>query len=134
MNGHQKSSFINVYAKPISAGLIAFGLDYATSNDDNLERKAIFGGLIAAGNLIGTMALERINIPQFIPNVDGYSGKQIEVKLLEIAGTFGSAYAIDYAFRNGLELQNYELMRKFTIVAAAEILSETLAEAIIMNT
>ena len=136
MNGKlttKSSMAISNYVKPISAGLIAGGLDFLTSSDSNLEKKLIFAGIVGAGSLLGSLALENINIPSVIPNIHGYTGKQIEVKALEIVGTCGVAYGLDYGLRGGREFEAYELTKKFAIVAIAEVASETLAELIIHN-
>jgi hypothetical protein len=136
MNGEitTKTNMINNYMKPVSAGLIAFSLDYATGNQSNLESSAIFAGIVGLGSLLGSLVTERVELPVFIPSVNGYTGKQFEVKAVEIVGTFGAAYGVDYVLRNGRDFQRYELTRKALIVAASEVLSETLSEAIIINT
>jgi hypothetical protein len=136
MNGHLTTQTgISNYMKPISAGLIAFGLDYVTSTSrfSSIEGTAIFASVVTVGSYVGSMIVEKVQIPVFIPSINGFTGKQFEAKVLEIVGTFGVSYGIDYALRGSYEFQNYDLMRKGAIVAASEVLSETVADAIIQH-
>ncbi len=116
--------------KPVLAGSIAAGLDILTTRQQmSWQRTAFFAGIVATGNIIGTNITEFAQIPVIIPSIGGASGKSIEVKAVEIIGTFGSAYALDFV-SNGYNFRQYDLLLKFGIVAAADVVAESITEYI----
>ncbi len=120
--------------KPILSGAIAAGIDRIVSVNSNksLMQSAYFGGIVAAGTIIGTNVTEFAQIPVFLPSVGGYSGKSIEVKTVEILSTFGSSYALDYV-SSGYNFNQYDLVLKLGVVAVADIASESIVEYIVSH-
>ncbi len=119
--------------KPVMSGLIAAGLDKITSNQNkSMMQLAFFGGIVAAGTIIGTNITEFAPIPTFLPPVAGMSGKAIEVKSAEIIATFGSSYALDYV-SSGYNFNQYDLILKFGIVGISDLASESIVEYILQH-
>ncbi len=120
--------------KPVLAGALAAGIDRIVSVNSNksLMQSAYFGGIVAAGNIIGTNVTEFAPIPVFFPSISEYSGKSIEVKTVEILATFGSSYALDY-IASGYNFNQYDLLLKLGVVAVADIASESIVDYIVSH-
>ncbi len=119
--------------KPVLSGVIAGGIDRLTSNQNkSIMQSVFFAGIVCAGTIIGTNITEFAQIPVFLPQVAGMSGKAIEVKSAEIIATFGSSYAIDYV-SSGYNFNQYDLILKFGIVSIADLASESITEYILQH-
>jgi hypothetical protein len=109
--------------KPVITGLYAGLLDRYLINNDNLMQSIYFGGVVGAGVIVGTNISEFVPIPNVLPNNNTVSGKTLEVRAIEIGGTFVSAYGLDFV-TNSYTMPNYNLFQKVGIIVLADVLGE----------
>jgi hypothetical protein len=118
-----KSMLTTQIVKPAITAVYAGLLDRYFLNNNNLMQSVYFGGVVGAGVIVGTNISEFVPIPNLLPNNNTVSGKTLEVRAIEIGGTFVSAYALDFV-TNSYTMPNYNLLQKLGIIMLADVMGE----------
>jgi hypothetical protein len=133
MSASKTKSFLShSIVKPVVAGVAAGLADHFVMGNPDLKRCAMFGGSVGLG-IMAVSPVEMIVSPYFPTNTPmGHIGKALEGRIVEVACGSAAAYALNrFVLKN--EYTSQDLMYKLAIVAAADIVSETLCELMLIH-
>jgi hypothetical protein len=118
-----KSMLTTQIVKPVITAVYAGLLDRYLLNNLNITRNMYFGGIVGAGAIIGTNLPEFVPLPNIIPTNNTVNGKTLEVRALEIGGTFIASYGIDFA-TNSYTMPKVHILQKIGVIMLADVLGE----------
>ena len=118
-------------AKPLFAGLAAAAADHYLMQNPTLKDNAMFGAAVGAG-IFAVSWVEPLVSPLFPTKTPmGNMGKALEGRIVEIACGSAAAYALNrFVLKNEFNPRN--MMKKIGIVAAADLVGETVCEFLVI--
>ena len=118
-------------AKPLFAGLAAAAADHYLMQNPTLNDNAMFGAAVGAG-IFAVSGVEPLVSPLFPTKTPmGNMGKALEGRIVEIACGSAAAYALNRFVLNN-EFNPRNMLKKIGIVAAADLVGETVCEFLVI--
>ena len=128
------STLVNVanaaFIKPAVAGLIAaIGEKYVMHSNDMTS--LYFGGAVAAGVMVsGTVGAIVEPMMPTSTNIASTLGKTLEARIIEVSSGSVVAYAVNkFVLHNEWRTDTNSILMRIGIVAAADVIAETVVDA-----
>ena len=107
--------------KPLTAGLVAAGLDIYYLKNGNMQSAMIFGATVAGSTFVSEM------ISKNIPSAVGTKYSSLQDRVIEVSLTTGGAYGINrYVFKNDYNPSNF--MNRSAIIAVSNFAGEYMSD------
>ena len=122
-----KNLFGHAILKPAVAGAICVAGNQFILGETNMMSNLYFGGAVAAG--IGAVSTVEPFIQKAMPTSTplGHVAKTLESRVVEIALGSGTAFALNkYVLKS--DYQPAQFLNKFFLIAAADVISESVME------
>lgn len=126
-----KSILSHVVAKPLFAGITAAAAEHLLMKNNDIKSCVMFGGAVGAG-VFGASSVGAIVGPMLHTSTPmGALGKNLEMRVIEIACGSASAYALNhFVLKNEYNTNN--LLYKLAIVAGADFVGEAVCEMLLL--
>ena len=122
-----KSMFGHSILKPVVAGAICVAGNQFILGETNMMSNLYFGGAVAGG--IGLVSTVEPLVQKMMPSSTplGHVAKTLESRVIEIALGSGAVFALNkYVLHN--DYQPAQFMHKVFLIAAADVISESIME------
>ena len=126
-----KSYLSHTVAKAIVAGGVAAAGDHFIMKNPDVKTCAMFGGAVAGGVFVAANFGELLH--PYFPTASpvGAVGKVLEARIVEVLFGSAGAYALNHFMIKG-ELNHKNMLYKLGIIAAADVVGESVSELLLL--
>ena len=107
--------------KPITAGIVAAGLDIYYLKNSNMNSAMMFGATVAGSTLVSEM------VSKMAPSVVGTKFQSLQERVIEVSLTTGGGYIINrFILKNDYNPSNF--MNKTAIIGVSNFVGEYVSD------
>ena len=107
--------------KPITAGIVAAGLDIYYLKNSNMQSAMIFGATVAGSTFVSEM------ISKNIPSAVGTKYQSLQERIIESSLTIGGGYVVNrFIFKNDYNPSNF--MNRAAIIGISNFAGEYMSD------
>ena len=126
------SAIPSAYVKPIAIVCTSVAIDMLIYKQTNIQNSLLYGGALAAGNLVSVQIMSSGMIPDFLgkslPTSTLYNGATVQERIIELSLSTGAGFALNkFVLKNDSSM---ELSKKILTIISIDFISEYISDYI----